>query len=97
MNAPMHARAKTARERAPSAPSPRPPGRPKSADPVREYPTINVRLEPALLARLDAIVARRNRELATQGASTSRLAVAALALREFCDREEAEAAKGGPQ
>ena len=56
---------------------------------VRELPGITVRAEPDLLARLDAIVAWRNRRLAAEGASTSRGAVTTIALREFCDRAEA--------
>jgi len=54
-----------------------------------------VRVEPEVLARIDAEVDRRNRALAAQGASTNRGAVMALALREFCERVEAAAAEHG--
>lgn len=62
---------------------------------VRDLPGITVRAEPDLLARLDAIVADRNRRLRAEGASTSRGAVMALALREFCDRYDAARAEHG--
>lgn len=87
---------------APATPSPdaRKRGRPPKGEGetrVRELPGITVRAEPDLLARLDAIVAWRNRRLAAEGASTSRGAVTTIALREFCDRAEAaaRAAQGG--
>ena len=77
------------------ADAPRKPGRPAKApaERIRELPVITVRAEPELLARLDAIVARRNQELALQGATTSRGALATIALREFCDRHKEEAAQ----
>lgn len=91
------ARPKTREKPPPATPSPRDPaarkrGRPaKGADEtrVRELPGVTVRAEPELLARLDAIVAWRNRRLRTEGASTSRGAVMTVALREFIDRSEA--------
>jgi predicted transcriptional regulator len=53
---------------------------------------VTVRVEAETLARIDGEVDRRNRALASQGASTNRGAVMAIALREFCDRAEAAAA-----
>lgn len=82
----------------PADPSARRRGRPpKGTDDapdtrVRDLPGITVRAEPELLARLDAVVADRNRKLRAEGASTSRGAVMTLALREFCERYEAAAA-----
>ena len=76
-------------------PPARPPGRPrKGADGsrVRDLPGVTVRVEAETLARIDGEVDRRNRALASQGASTNRGAVMAIALREFCDRAEAAAA-----
>jgi hypothetical protein len=88
----------TARPRAPSTKPRTTPaakgGRPRKVDgAVRDLPGITVRVEPELLARLDASVARRNAGLRAQGASTSRGAVMVIALREFCEREEAAAAE----
>lgn len=78
----------TAKPSAPS-PAPRKGGRPRKDDAVRDLPALSIRVDRGTIDRLDAIVTRRNRELAAQGATTSRLAVMAIALREFCDREEA--------
>lgn len=71
---------------------------PKGADDpaIRDLPTVTLRVDAELLARLDAVVARRNRELAAQGAQTSRGAVAVLALRSFVEAEEKRAAEGSP-
>jgi hypothetical protein len=73
-------------------PARRGPGRPKGANP--STPVTGFRIPLELLARLDAIAARRNAELASRGATTSRNAVMVNVLTEFCDREEAaEAAR----
>ena len=102
---PLDARPKAhPKPRGAPAPSPppeasRPPGRPrKGADGsrVRDLPGVTVRVEAETLARLDAEVSRRNRALASQGASTNRGAVMAIALREFCERAELAAAAGAP-
>lgn len=90
-----------AKPRGAAAPAPpaRSPGRPrKGADGsrVRDLPGVTVRVEAETLARLDAEVSRRNRALASQGASTNRGAVMAIALREFCERAELAAAAGAP-
>lgn len=80
-------------------PAPRKPGRPPKGEGgtlVSELQGVTVRLEPGLLARIDAEVERRNAASRAQGYTTSRGAVMAIALREFCDRAEA-AAKGGEQ
>lgn len=63
-------------------------GRPAKGDGerIRELPTVTVRVEPDVLALLDAEVAHRNRELARQGATTSRGAVLAFALRAFAEQ-----------
>jgi len=88
------------------APTARPRAQPKTAPPsaparkstrkrddaVRDLPVITVRLDADTIARLDAVVERREAELRAQGGHTSRGAVAALALREFIERDEARAA-----
>ncbi len=97
----------TARPRAPSksregasppAATPRR-GRPPTGAPpagsIRDYPGVTVRLPPELLARVDTEVNRRNAALAKQGAATSRGAVLVIAVREFCDRAEADAREKG--
>lgn len=68
----------------------------KRTDAVRDIVPLPVRLQPDLRARLDAIAAARNAELAKQGASTSATALAVTAIREFCEREEARASTGAP-
>lgn len=85
---PFHARPKAPKPRA-SATTSR-----KRADAIRDVPPVGVRLPPDLRARLDAIVSRRNVELAAQGAETSRAALIVAAVREFCDRDDA--AQGSP-
>lgn len=79
---------------APATPSPdaRKRGRPPKGEGetrIRGLPVITVRADPELLARLDAVVAWRNRKLAAEGATTSRGAVTTIALREYVDRAEA--------
>jgi hypothetical protein len=87
-------------------PSTAPPGsRPRGRPPagaeggkVRELPGVTVRVTPELLARIDAEVARRNEASRPKGYSTSRGAVMALALEEFCaaaERAAAEQTSGG--
>jgi hypothetical protein len=90
-----HARPKAPRARPASPPSPpaeqpekRRGGRRRNPEAVRDLPGVTVRAEPALLARLDAIVTRRNAASREQGYTTSRGAVMVIALREFCEREE---------
>lgn len=104
--APKRPRAATAPSPAPDTaarPAPRKIGRPPKGEGgalVSEFQGVTVRVEPALLARIDAEVERRNAASRAQGYTTSRGAVMALALREFCDRAEAAAAEraaGGPQ
>ena len=85
---PTLARPKASPKRAGGAPASR-----KRDDALRDLPPTVTRLDPALRDRLDAIVAARNAELATAGAATSRGALIALAVREFCDREDAKAGR----
>ena len=61
----------------------RPPGK------TAPKPHTGVRIPPELLARLDRVVERRQRELAFRGQSTSRTAVINEAVADLCDREEA--------
>ena len=72
--------------RATAAPSPKRIGRPRGAEPPP--PVSGFRIPLATLARLDAIVELRAKELAPRGGTTSRSAVVIAALDEFCDREE---------
>jgi hypothetical protein len=76
--------------KAPAAATPARPakrmGRPRGPTPMA--PVTGVRIPPAVIARLDAITARRAAELAARGGSTSRSAIIVAALVEFCDREE---------
>lgn len=62
-------------------------GRPKGVtDPI---PTTGFRIPPAVLARVDAVVAARNAELAAIGATVNRTSVIVAALTDYCDRFEA--------
>lgn len=62
-------------------------GRPKGVtDPI---PTTGFRIPPAVLARVDALVAARNAELAAIGATVNRTSVIVAALADYCDRFEA--------
>jgi hypothetical protein len=61
-------------------------GRPKG--PIPRAPVSGFRIPLVTLARLDAIVELRAKELAPRGGSTSRSALVIAAVEEFCDREE---------
>lgn len=82
----------------PGAPAPRRMGRPPKGEGgtlVRDLQGVTVRVGPELLARIDAEVDRRNARSRAEGYTTSRGAVMVIALREFCERVEAEAAGKG--
>lgn len=70
----------------PPKPAPNRGGRPPGPEP--RPPVTGVRIPLPLLARIDAIVAAREPELAARGGTTSRSALIIAALAEFCDREE---------
>ncbi len=98
---PSRPKAPTPKPRGASAPAADPPprrrgGRPPKGDGgalVSEFQPVTIRPPPELLARIDAEVERRNAVSREQGYTTSRGAVMVIALREFCDRAEAAAAR----
>ena len=75
----------------PEAAPKRRPGRPANPNTPALPPVTGLRIPVELLARGDAFVETRNRELASEGLSTTRTAAVIRLLREALDAREAKA------